>query len=240
MYIRAGNFNFAPGEATFAGVTMFTNRNSRGFNWTQSVDFHVAGEVCNTDSSQITNRLDVIYNAVAQNGYDIGLMHDDGSPTHHYLQSNHPLNLTGNQLKYFRYPGAFGGEYVDGRKFSFGVGAEIRGDETPLLNYYDSLQQVGNGQPDVRWTLSEFGWQARRYAPSTLVRYIHRGYAETMDTWLTPPAPYFSEPPFLVPRSVQYVKHHPIRRPQGYLTWRIDWTYEYNLLVAANGIPTLR
>lgn len=241
MYIQYGTFQFAPGEATFAGINMRTNQTSRGYNISQQIDFSVIGEVCKPTQAEITSRISQITNAFSQHGYDIGLYHDDGTPTPHFLQSSHQLNLTGNQVKTIRFPEVTGGEYVDGRKFAITVGAEVLGAERQLLSYYDSIEQVGNGQPDIRWRLiPNIGWAARLFAPSTLVRYFHSGSAETLDTWLTPPPPYFPGPPFLVPGSYRVRRHHPVRRPQGFLGYRVDWFYEYNLLIPTPGYPTVR
>lgn len=241
MYIKYGNFPFNPGEATFASTTMRTNRTVRGFDLTQSVDFKIVGEVCNTDAAAITSRLNQIQVAFSQAGGDIGLYQDDGTPTTHFLQSAHPNNLTGNQIDYIHFPEITGGEYVDGRKFSIGVSAEVLRSERTLVDYSDAITQRGTGQPDARWRLiPNWGWVSELVSLGSPVRYIHQGYAETLDTWLQPIPPYFTAPPFLDPRATRVTRYHPVKRPQGFLQYRIEWHYEYYLLLPLVGLPTIR
>lgn len=233
MYVKYGDFQFASGEATISSVDISTNLSPRGFMVSRTLRMDIEGEVCITsgNNSEITARLLAIETAFSEHGRDLGLYHSNGDPTVHILESNHVNNLTGNQVLDTRYPGAYGGEYVDGRMFSIVVGCEMRADETPLLHYHDSVRQFGNGGPDVRWSVHPRfrRWVADEVAPATKVMYEHTGQAETLGAWFEPPPPYFTSPLFLKSASVLTGREHPKRRPQGYLGRITTWRYVYEL-----------
>lgn len=230
MYVQYKNFVFNEGEATLANVALYRNRNSRGFTKTQTVRFDVEGEVCGpsiTAPSDITTRLNQIITAINEDGGDIGLYHDDSSPTAHYLESNNPFNLTGNQLIYQRFPHAKNAEYVDGRLFGFGIGAEILAADTSLLDYQDAIIGVGNGGPVTQWKMDElFGWQLHTYAPTSIVRYIHTGYAVTLGAIFSPPGPLFGAP-FVDNERERITFTTAERLPFGLMGRRTQWRFEY-------------
>jgi hypothetical protein len=235
VYIKYGGFTFGHGEATLSSIDVVTNHSARGFRQTQTVRFDIEGEVCAgiSDSGDITTRLQQIETAFAFDGYDFGLFHDDHSPTVHYLESNHVNNLTGNQVLYTKYPGAYGGEYVNGRMFAIGVGAEMLSIETPLLQYHDSMRQIGNGGADARWRWHPRfrRWVVDVLAPRTAVTYVHSGFAETLGAWFEPPPPYYTNPLFLKSSNYELGREHPKRRRQGYLGRITTWRYVYELPV---------
>lgn len=244
MYVKYGNLQFAPGEAVIAGINLVTNRSSRGFNMTQSVMFHVSGEVCQQDADKvaITNRLQEIFAEISQNGKDIGVYLSDNSQTYHYLQSNHPNNLTGNQIRYQNFPAMDPMEYIDGRKFSFGVGAEILGVESSIFEYSDSIRQINNGGPDVDWVYEPgIGWVLEQRSPTTFVTYIHTGHANVLSSVpFTPPPPYFNIP-FWIPKLSEIGNFSPERKPQGYMGRLYTWKYVYRVPAPNIAIvPTIR
>ena len=231
MYLKYGGFQFNHGEATIASVDIVSNYSARGFRISRTIRYDIEGEVCSNtgDPKDVTARLNDIENAFSVDGLDFGLYHDDGSLSTHFLLSNIAANLTGNQVLYAKYPGAHGGEFVDGRMFALGVGAELLAVETPLLHYTDSVRQIGNGAADVRWRVHPRfrRWVADQVAPATKIMYIHSGFAETLGAWFEPPPPYFTSPLFLKSQSVELGREHPKRRPQGYLGRITTWRYVY-------------
>lgn len=233
MYLKYGPFQFGHGEATISSVDVVSNYSARGFRISRTMRFDCEGEVCiNTgDPKDVTARLNQIEDALSVDGRDFGLYHDDNTPSTHHLPTNGPSNLTGNQVLYFKYPGAYGGEFVDGRMFSFGIGAELLAEETPLLQYHDAIQQFGNGAADIRWRWHPRfrRWVADRLAPFTKVTYVHSGFAETLGAWFDVPPPYFTSPLFLKSESVALGREHPKRRPQGYMGRITTWRYVYEL-----------
>jgi hypothetical protein len=115
MYVKYGNFAFAPHEAGLA-VRVERRESPRGFKKYQYIQYDISGELCEVDSDAVTTRLNAIDQAFAFDGGDVGLIHDDGSPSVHYLRSNSITNLTGNRVLYTRLPQTVGAEYATDRK----------------------------------------------------------------------------------------------------------------------------
>jgi len=230
MYIKYGTFQFGVGEATFSRVSAETLRSPRGFRIAQKIQFDIDGEIClqaGEDAYDITARLNAIQSAFANDGYDIGLYHPNGSATHHYLQSSNAINLTGNQVLSRSWPSAMDGEYVDGRMFQISVGATVLDADSGLLEYTETLQRTGTGGPRIEWRLLPNNlWYPLRLSPTSLVTYVQSGSATTIGTWYAPPAPYYTAP-FELEHQRILKRHHPVRMPQGYKEYRTDWEYVY-------------
>lgn len=240
MYLKYGSFQFEPWEATLQSVVMQTQYSVRGFKQVQHVQMFVEGTVVANGQYDVGARLAQIEAALADDGYDFGLYHDNGTPTQHFLQSNHPDNLTGNQIFQKHFPNEEGAEYITGRTFRFGVKAMLNVEETALLEYRDSYEAQGDCGPRYQWTESDQGVYVRRVAPATTQKVTHAGYAITSVPWFQPPAPYF-QPPFLHSPLTTIRRTSPEGRyPQGFTGYRVDWSYHYELPVDTFGAPTIR
>lgn len=247
MYVKYGNFSFESGEATIARTRSHGNFSKRGFQETTQFIYEIEGEVCAPPEEAnkqefVHNRLVEITNAFSTGGKDVGLMYADNSPTIQYLKTDHVNNLTGNQILGVDLPFAGQGEYVDGRKFHITIGAEFATLDTPLLDYHDTITQIGNGGADIRWQLDPIfrRWSGVRVSPTTLVRYIHEGYAETVGAWFSPPPPLFASPLNLPSKEQWVTRNHPTMKPRYKWATKIVWHYEYILPSAVLLIPPLR
>jgi hypothetical protein len=240
MHVAYGEFQFEPWEAGI-GVSARVNRTPRKFKKSIDVRFDISGELCISGAQNITDRLSEIINAFAVDGKDIGLYHDDGSPTVHYLQSDHPFNMTGNQVLYTSFPQTEDGEYASGRKFQIAIGAEIIDAEQNLVEYNDSIQLVGNAGPVWAWPYNDtWGFQPEIISPTSMQRIIHTGEAVGMVNYITPPAPFYL-PPFEDNTRRTVVWGSPRRTPQGFTEYVTRWQYTYRLPVADDFLrPTQR
>lgn len=241
MKLKYGNFEFNVGEATISGISITTDRTNRGYRYKQYFQFDCEGEVFAGSQAAITSRLTAIYQALNVDGYDFGLYQSDGSPSFHFLDSSNANNLTGNQVIYRKWPAAMGGEYVDGRMFSFGIGATILDADSGILDYHDAVRQVGTGEGDVEWVLwNNRVWYPVRKAPTGLVKYTHSGFATSIGGYFTPPTPYY-DVPFRIPQEQEIIRIAPKTMPQGVAEYMTRWTYVYQLPAPDNSIiPTVR
>ena len=199
----------------------------------------VEGTVVASSQYNVGTRLEQIQAALADDGKDFGLYHDNNTPTIHFLQSNHPNNLTGNQISKKLFPTSHGAEYVTGRDFSFCVQAEIADFETSLMIYQDSYQAEGDCGPIYEWEQTKQGILVRKKAPASVQRVLHSGTAITSSAFFTPPPPYYS-PPFHLSHMKTIKYTGPMRYPQGAIGYRTDWTYHYRLPVDTYNTPTIR
>lgn len=240
MYIKYGSFQFEDWEATLQNVVVQTRYSQRQFKTTKFVQMWVEGTVVATDQYNVSTRLAQIEAALADDGNDFGLYHDNGSPTQHYLQSNHPNNVTGNQIFMRQFPVDDGAEYVNGRNFRFGVKAEIADYETSLLEYRDSYKAIGDCGPIYQWSATDQGVMVRRAAPASVQTVIHSGYAKTTVPWFAPPPPYYGAPFHLSHlREIEYIGPDD-RYPQGLSGYVTNWKYIYNLPTDTYNTPTVR
>lgn len=242
MYLKYGSFQFHPWEASFAGVSIepqFTENNVRKYD---TITFHVTGDVCGTNYStqaDINSRLQQIISAVAMDYQDIGLYLDDGTPTVHYLQSDHPLNMTGNQTFYSRWPEVKGGEFVSGRKFAFGVRAQVLDYIDNLIDYRDNIKLVGNAGPIYEWRRRrKWGHYPVRLANDSLQTVHHFGYAIGMLDRILPPTPLYPEP-FLRNHRAEVTWTGRRRMGFAHIEPVTQWNYIYDLPVADDFIRPL-
>jgi len=227
VYIKYGSFSLLGYEASLS-VRVEAVRSSLGFNTTRMVRFDIDGELVNTDQYAVTTRLSAIQSAFNIDYQDIGLYHDNNSPTVHVL-ANGGDNLTGNKVLYAEYPQTKDGEYVTGRKFKIGIGAEIYASETNILEYKDTITYKGNGGPVWKWIDNPWwGYYPVMVAPRSLQTITHEGYVVGMLGYELPPTPFFS-PPFEdnVKRVVQFIG--PDRYPRANIGYRTNWVYTYTL-----------
>jgi len=237
MYVKWGGFDFEPGEATISSFSIKSNLTNRGLVETQNFRFDVDVEICappgTADPQQyVQDRLAAIHDAIYGNDQqDFGLMNADDSPTHHYLESRNPYNLTGNQIVGIVFPNAHQGEFVDGRMLSFIVMAEVAAFNSVLLDYEDSIIQNGNGGADYAWQFHPLlkRWFAKMKDPATPITYTHQGRARTLAGWYIPPPPYYTQPWFNSSTQYQKIRHSPTIKPRAYWAHQTSWRYVYTL-----------
>ena len=228
MYVKYGTFQFDPSEAGLAVRAQFI-RSRRGFKAYQRVQYDIDGEICENNQYDVTTRLNQIIAAFSVDGQDIGLYHDDDSPSTHFMGSNWATNLTGNQVLYKDFPVTEHGEYTSGRKFKLAVGALLYNADVSLIEHADSLNRISNAGQQWRWKRNKWwGFYPILEAPSTMQVIHHVGYRVGMDTWPLPITPFYS-PPFEANHLRRVTQRNPIRHPQGYTEFRTDWHYVYTL-----------
>lgn len=240
MYVKYGGFAFEPWEAGLS-VRMTPNRTPRGFKRTVDVRFDISGETCLSGQSNINARLAAIQAAFAEDFQDIGLYTDADAPTVHFVPNNSIYNLTGNLVIYQQYPQTIEGEFISGRKFAIGVGAELLDVDATLVDYHDTIQIVGNAGPrfDWRWN-REWGYFVEQTAPSSIQTIIHSGYAVAMTTNILPPPPFY-QPPYEDNLQRMVTWEGPKKYPRGYTDYITRWRYVYRLPVANDALrPTRR
>ena len=200
----------------------------RGFKKYQRVSYHIDGEICTTGQYDITTRLNTIIAAFSQNNKDIGLYHDNGTPSTHFMSTTQN-NLTGNQVIHKDFPVTEQGEYVSGRKFRLTVSALLYDPEQEIIHHEDTMTRHSNGGPQWRWRFNKFwGWYPVMVSPSTIQTIRHYGHRVGMSTWPLPPSPLYS-PPFEQNHERVVVHHSPTRHPFGYTEYKTTWSYTYRL-----------
>lgn len=243
MYIKYGNYQHPPGECNLLSFTARTRMSPRNFQVSTIYTAHCAGEFCNTPSDTeytLDTRIRDLEDELAIPRQDWGLYHSDNSPTAHFLQSTHPLNLTGNWVSSRQFPSNHNGEWASGRAFAYSVSAEFLTPETLLLDYHESIEQRGTTGPIIDWSEHKYHPPTFEiFAFSSLQRIVQRGYALTLGTWLVPPGPSLP-PPFELQHQRIVKRTTAARYPQGFEAFRVDWLYIYKSPLDLSFFPTPR
>lgn len=243
MYCQYGAYKHAPGEANLVSFTIKPRRTAREFQVANLVTAQVSGCLKvddGEDEYDLTPKIQALDDALSRDGYDFGLYHSDGSPTHHVMESGDLYNMTGNQVVHRTYPQSHNGEYSTGRDFAYAIQAQYQASESNILEYSETVSHTGTTGPAVKW------YQQKRLPPiyrvdafATTQKIVQTGYARTLYTWLVPPPPVLP-PPIYLPHLTQITRSTPKRYPQGVEGHFIRWTYHYESPAVVPLFPNMR
>lgn len=249
MYLQYGSYQHPSHEASIARWIVRPRYNARGFRVAYRAEAHVSGEIVlasGEDQYALSTKIQALENAFKVDGSDFGLYHANGTPTPHYLQSDHPSTLTGNQIVYFSYPVGGDedpggpGEYSTGRRFSYVVANEYLAPDSIILEYSEEVIHVGDCGPTYEWIkhrgLAPY-WV--RTAPASTQLIIQQGKARTLATWLVPPDPLLGAP-YEKTDQRRISRLNPVRFPQGFEAFEISWRYVFESDVIQPVFPNIR
>jgi hypothetical protein len=233
MYCKYGSFNFHPYECSL-GVSANFKRSERGFKLFQEVVFRFVGEVIEADQYATNSRFMAIANAFSNDKQSCGLMHDNGTPTWHWMKNTaeDSYNYTDVQVVDMRLPETRGGEFISGRNFELTVASLYRHtDESTLLEFHETIRRTGNAGPKYQWEYNKFwGYYPVLVSPTTLQTIVQEGYAVKMNAYPMPQLPVYS-PPFEQnhERVINFIG--PKRLRKGHYHYTTQWRYTYLLPV---------
>jgi hypothetical protein len=230
MHCKYGSFNFHPWEASI-GVHAHFKRSPRGFKLFQDLVFTFSGEIVESTAANIDARLAAMSQAFANDGQSCGLVHDNGTPTWHWMPSyaDNPTNLTDVQVLSQTIPQSINGEFVSGRKFEFKVGSMYLTSPSAIIEFKETLERIGNAGPEFKWQRNKFwGWYPKLVSPNTIQVMTQSGYAIGVNNYLLPQPPIYA-PPF-EQNHLRRVKHTgPERWRKGHTGYKTEWLYVYHL-----------
>lgn len=247
MFFRYGSYSHPQNEVTLANFRIYPMRENQirigtRFEMTIEGELYVDNGLIDKDACQanLTNKIANLINVYKDDYKDAGFYQDNGNPTPHVLQSNHPDNLTGNIITHRNWPMGDGNEYATKRTFTIGIAAEFKSAYSQIVNYQDVISQVGDGGPLVRWYATRFGPpQYDILHNQTFVQYKHAGFAVALDAYPSPPMPFYTRP-YLLGHLTRIIRQSPQRYAQGFRMRGISWEYHYVLPAPALLLPTVR
>lgn len=232
MYCKCGTFEFEPWECNIA-VFRSAILSPRGFRRGDNVQFTFDFEIVANGAEDIETRLQEINNAFVD-GASCGLVDDAGDPiASHWLPNTTDAanNYTNTQIISKRLPPTVNGEFVSGRKGQIVVASFFTNSTSQVIDFQDKITRHGNAGAQYSWKRDErlsIGWYPEEDTPYTLQHLTQSGYAIGEDTWPLPPPPIYSTP--FEDNTKRTITHTgPQRYPEGYLGFRVDWTYHYTL-----------
>lgn len=243
MYIKYGSYAHTREQASLMSLTVRPNLTERGFRKSIVAEAHVQGEFITTSTQtqyDITTLIQGLESAFANDGLDWGLYHDNNTPTPHFLESNHPDSLTGNQVVMKQFPANHGGEYATGREFAYTIRNEYLSAESLILDYQETIQHHGTTGPRVVWDEFRVGPPVWRVESAQTVQTIRQsGYAVTLGTYLEPPPPILP-PPYEMQHLRTITRITPRRWPQGFTDYTVKWDYVFQSPQVFPAFPTAR
>lgn len=243
MYIKYGSYAHTREQASLMSLTVRPLLSERGFRKSIIAEATVHGEFiigAGDDQYDISTLISGLEAAFSVDGQDWGLYHDDNTPTPHFLDSDHPDSLTGNQVVMKSFPANHGGEYATGREFAYTIRNEFMSAESLILEYQETISHQGTAGPRVEWTEFRTGPPLYRVQSEQSIQTIRQsGYAVTIGTYLDPPPPILP-PPYELQHLRTISRTTPTRFPQGFMGYKIHWDYVYNTPTVAPAFPTTR
>lgn len=226
-----------------------------GKRWADKVQMQVAGNFVNVNpeltAEEVNTRIAELEAAYQQNYKDAGFFfsagYDPNSPadnrTEHYLLTDSPNNLSGNQITYRSWDNATSEELANTRSFRIHIDALIRNLDDNLIFFEESSTRLGDGGPVWKlyndWTGNPIKEQI--FAQSK-VRHIQQGTIIRMDTWAAPPQPYWpSDEQTWKQRIIQTTPK--IWGPPGDVSaskrthYRLDYFYYFERITATDPGP---
>jgi hypothetical protein len=246
MYFFYGNYTHPNGEVLLTNYVVRSvkspTRNERFFS-EHEMHLRVDIQLTQAESASAFNpnpqiervNRQLLFNAKIANLVDVysldyqscGFLHDDGSPTRHYLSMSHPDNVSGNYMLLRSWPlGANGDEYSTVRTATIIIGAVFDTSVSGLYQYNESVRLIGTGGRDWEWVINNLAAPTQqdiaRFTPQII---IQSGRIVGGPTWALG-----NVPPPLFPaweKQVRRVQDYQTPRWMGnqHRLYGYDWSY---------------
>lgn len=231
MQLVCGGYTFPDNEISLR-VHKQRKYSPRGRKMTQEVFWEVIGSRLVDGAAALTASLATL-EASINDGNDLVLYDNDGSPTIHTLSSSG--SLSGVQvLAPVEYPGGNPGvwgmstEYVNRRTYRIRFRAEYLDYDDGLVMYSASLTRIGDGGPKNVWSQSLTGipipQTVRQYTKCLL---IQQGRSVGLLGYPIPDPPLFGNP-YINNDRVRLTEETPRQLyANASLMWPVSWTYTF-------------
>lgn len=246
MYWVCGNYQHADNEVdltSFAIQRMYSPRNQLAFMRKTLV---IQGHLIASTQATIKAAIDALEQAYkiqpgGVNGslegfsMDVGLMHDDGTRSPHFLEAAKHVN--GVRLKHFEWNRKDGGEYATGRSYTIVFEADEINPESQIYSFQESVQYIGNCEG--KWELVDqyYGPPLRQdICEMTVQRIIQSGSAVGVEAHPYPPAEMFPTIKHGEQSFWEYGSPEVVGR-NGYTMFPTRWRYVFSSPEKLNAYP---
>lgn len=210
-------------EVSLSSMTIREIPSPRGVRMFTLYQLYLRGELQGTEL-ELDAKITQLINRYRDNYLDVGLYHDDGTPTPHVILNSDPQNVSGNHVRYRSWPKDTDGEYATGRTFAIMVEAKFDEGDSGLLNYSETVTYDGDCGPIYDAHVTRTGPpKLHLVAQQTAQRIVQSGFALTMDAYYLPPSPLFSGNPMF--RRPIYELGTPQFQGQQHIGYKTRWSY---------------
>ena len=244
MYLQYGSYVHDQGECAITIAR--TSRIENGIVLGYTERWNVQGRLQITptgdaaaDQAQLSARITAMQLAYAQQGLNLGLYFDDGTPSVHYLQSARTAGGT-RVAKPPEFPLGTGAEYSTFRNFALAVEAEFLDSSIGLVSWTESLSFFGGG-PQFGFLLTLNGPpQKQLLRQQTTYRATQQGEAVGLTAYPVAPGPLWPADEHSDQRHVAQTL--PQRTGSGpnavYYDFKTRWSYVFESAAPLVGVPT--
>lgn len=246
IYFEFGSYKHPPGEVYPARIDLVPARSDQGYRWASRYRMQVAGNFCDDIGTPLTpstvNQKILDFESAYDEDYkDFGFRFvGTNTKTPHYIETNNQFNLSGNRVVSASWDYQTPAEYANTRTFSIELEAIILQSYSNILEFHETVSEIGNGGADWTYQTRWQGYPVRenlsQYTPVYLVQ---RGVVVGLTSHPQPPAPWWPNdehgPSRVITRHSPKVLGHPSNSKTVH--YATEYKYEFRRAVPTNPTP---
>jgi len=225
MYFKYGSYQHPDNEVNLTSFTQRRIYNARGTVERIVKTMQLQGVLIASTQTAIKSAIGTLENAYVNDGKDAGLYHDDGTPSHHFLDSSQ--SLSGVRVLSLDYPKSDGAEYATQRAYTITLEAvfPVSGGDN-LLAFNETLRIVGTGGPRIATIETLTGSpQVQTINQQTKVLAQQFGRAIGLLQYPSAPAPLFASVEHQDRREI--TQGSPTFEGGRFTNYEISWAYHF-------------
>lgn len=199
LFFFYGAFEHRVGECYPKRVQVRPIHSRDGFRWASEHRLEIGGDLVNPDGGPLTkaeikDRIELLDATYKLDYFDCGWKQNNGTITPHRMLTNDVNSLSGNQVVYRSWDNLLPTEYVNTRSFSVVIRNLFLETYSSVLEFNETVQQIGTGGPVWRKHNLWNGAPLRENLTLTSkVRYVQTGVLVGLTGYESVPGPYWPD-----------------------------------------------
>lgn len=231
LIFEYGDYQHKLGEVYPAAIEVRPARSKYGIKWASLYRIQIKGDFIADDGTElgpteITTRINELQDVYIRDYKDAGFLLSDGTRTPHYMETNNQYNLSGNHVTSRSWDHIHpANEYANTRSFTVAIDSVFEQDESlGILYFKENVKKRGTGGPIYRWYNTWSGVPISQQISSySVVSHVQSGVIVGMNTWPTPPPPYWPteeliEKQVVIQESPDHFGRETMDKPKRYVT----------------------
>jgi hypothetical protein len=193
-----GGYEHPAGEVYPTKLEIIPHFSEVGVKWGSTFAMEVSGNFLDVnpelDPAGVNARISAMESAYKFDYRDCGFKFNDGSLTEHYLLTDDAFNLSGNKVVWRSWDNMTPTEFANTRSFSIRIQAKFETNYNNVLEFRETLQQIGTG--DEVWRLyNNFAGEPVKEVifNQSKVLHVQKGYVVGMKGYIAIPDPIWPE-----------------------------------------------
>lgn len=235
MYFQYGSYIHPANEVNVTSFEAFRIFNERGKQESVTYRLHAWGELLAEGQAAIASAIENLLNVYSVQNQDVGLLHDDMTPTRHYLRAADPDTLTGNKIVRHAWPKGDPAEYANVRTFYLVFEAEHRRLEDQIVAFSEQVEVTGGG-PRIRGIEYEVGPPTFHVVnQQTITQITQQGFMEGFDAY---PSPFVVPGPIFPNNEIRDLRRVRAESPRlrGVQATNYRWTWTYVMQTSVQNV----